>query len=122
MPAKKKQTGSQERFAQEDIDKIDKNPPSVTEQIKKLNNTIEVHATDDASGVGYYCVSNSSTKPELDDSSWIKYESDTWLSASMNTGTWYCWVKDKAGNISEQFEPINITANLVSIRRYTGIF
>lgn len=65
--------------------------------ISKSNyNTFNYIGVDDDSGIDGYYISNSSEKPTLD-SRWI----NTTSKVISDKGTYYVYVKDKAGNISE---------------------
>lgn len=65
--------------------------------ISKSNyNTFNYIGVDDDSGIDGYYISNSSEKPTLD-SGWI----NTTSKVISDKGTYYVYVKDKAGNISE---------------------
>ena len=67
-------------------------------------NDIKITAQDDISGLDGLYISTSSTKPSETDSSWISVSSDPGKSKTftrnLEIGTYYIWVKDKAGNIS----------------------
>ncbi|MGN0966925.1 MAG: FN3 associated domain-containing protein, partial [Candidatus Coprovivens sp.] len=81
---------------------IDTTKPIVTEATATTN-SIEITATDEASGIIGYAVTTSNTAPA--DSSYTTVASTTSLSTTV-TGkiqgtTYYVWVKDEAGNISE---------------------
>ncbi len=73
--------------------------------------SLSLSASDDTGVTGYYLSENNST-PSADASGWItvtstaSYNADVsyTLSAGDGTKTVYCWYKDTAGNISEQYK------------------
>ena len=95
----------------------------VDEKWSKTNKNIEITAHDDSTGSGIagYLISTSSTTPSATSTSWEassqgKYESVQ----AYDNGTYYVFVKDKAGNISEGkkvvIEKVDKTAPTCTIR------
>ena len=95
----------------------------VDEKWSKTNKNIEITAHDDSTGSGIagYLISTSSTTPSVTSTSWEassqgKYESVQ----SYANGTYYVFVKDNAGNISEAkkvvIEKVDKTAPTCTIR------
>ena len=60
----KEKNGSQERFAQEDIDKIDTEPPSTPTVVINSDNSITVSSSDTGSGIGGYLITSDTDKPD----------------------------------------------------------
>ena len=84
------------------VTNIDTTKPIVTETTATTN-SIKITATDEASGIVGYAVTTSNTAPSA--SSFTSVTSTTSFSTTV-TGktqgtTYYVWVKDAAGNISE---------------------
>ena len=86
-------------YASGNVEKIDKQKPEVTEATASTN-TIEIKATDEASGIIGYAVTTSTVQPTT-----FTPCTNT-KSLNVNVGdreqgtTYYVWVKDEAGNIS----------------------
>lgn len=94
----------------EKIERIDRDKPSVVNINKgpwdNLQQQIDITLTDAKSGVAGYYISTSNNKPEENNSKWVKYELSPYggigtISLNMPNGTYYLYVKDRAGNISE---------------------
>ena len=84
-----------------DVRDIDKVKPEVLSSTSATTNTITIKATDDASGIVGYAVTDTITEP----ASFTRCTNT--LSLEVNVGnrihgsTYYLWVKDEAGNVSE---------------------
>ena len=76
----------------------------VEEQWSKTNKPVEISATDDT-GIAAYIVTNSNTAPSASDTGWEVATSDKYTSINTyDNGTYYAYVKDEAGNISDPEE------------------
>lgn len=68
-------------------------------------NNLQIIARDDISGINGMYISTTNSKPSENDSGWISVSSDAketkTFSKALESGTYYIWVKDKAGNISD---------------------
>ena len=68
-------------------------------------NNLQIIARDDISGINGMYISTTNSKPSENDSGWISVSSDAketkTFSKALEPGTYYIWVKDKAGNISD---------------------
>ncbi len=68
-------------------------------------NNLQITAKDDISGLNGMYISTTNSKPNENDKGWITISSKTKetkvFSKALEPGTYYIWVKDKAGNISE---------------------
>ena len=87
-----------------DIINIDNENPTINSLTVAPNSNINIKAIDQVSGiVGYYISENSKT-PDINDEGWINTDIDANIEASFTVpkgeGTYYVWVKDRAGNIS----------------------
>lgn len=103
---------------------IDNTSPTITEVVGNLNNdyTYKIYGNDRKSGLGEgsgiqeYLVKETSDKPSETDSNWNKYTGDrldtgdaqkkqVQMAGSVSkAGTYYAFVKDAAGNISDGVE------------------
>lgn len=83
------------------VSKIETTKPHIDSVIpSSFNKNITVHASDEGgSGVGGYYISNENKAPNLS-SAWNNSNSDT-FTINKDPGTYYVWVKDAAGNISD---------------------
>ena len=88
-----------------------------TGEWKNGYNNIEITARDDISGLAGLYISTTDTEPDENDSKWIDItskakEKKTFI-RSLGLGTYYIWVKDKAGNISEGMDtPLEVVDNV----------
>lgn len=92
------------------ISNVDSEKPvvrSVSTPSEWSNQTQTATATvyDGVSGIAGYYLSTSSTAPSEDDSNWVSVSYDagevTIELTNLSNGTYYLWVKDKAGNVSD---------------------
>lgn len=103
------------------INNIDKINPTITAQNILYGETLNIRLQDAESGVVAWQLNNSQEQPT---EGWTDIEetNDTTLSLNeVNAGTYYIWVKDKAGNISSQnivVEAKDIRVNTNGITRY----
>lgn len=68
-----------------------------------VNKNVKVKVTDKVSGVKAYYISNNNSKPSESDLGWVNidYSAGTKnIVLSLGEGTYYLWIKDKAGNIN----------------------
>ncbi len=72
-----------------------------TEIWKNVNKSIIVTASDNESGIVAYAITQGTTAPGKDSNDWKQHTESTWTSEAYDNGTYYAWVKDGAGNISE---------------------
>ena len=84
---------------------------------EKGYNNIEITARDDISGLAGLYISTTDTEPDENDSKWIditsKPKEEKTFIRSLGLGTYYIWVKDKAGNISEGMDtPLEVVDNV----------
>ncbi len=102
--------GSQTISSKISISNVDSETPvvrSVSTPSEWSNKTQTATATvyDGVSGIAGYYLSTSSTAPSEDDSNWVSVSYDagevTIELTNLSNGTYYLWVKDKAGNVSE---------------------
>ena len=81
------------------VEKIDKTVPIITETTANTN-TITIKATDEASGIIGYTVTENTTEP----TNFTSYTSKKTLNVNVGNKTqgktYYVWVKDAAGNVS----------------------
>ena len=81
------------------VEKIDKTVPIITETTANTN-TITIKATDEASGIIGYTVTENTTEP----TNFTSYKSTKTLNVNVENKTqgktYYVWVKDAAGNVS----------------------
>ena len=95
----------------ETVEKIDRENPKVIKVSQgKWNNSLQkqvnVTMTDAKSGVSAYMISTSKNKPAANDKNWVKYELSPYggigtISKYLPMGTYYIYVKDRAGNVTE---------------------
>ena len=89
-----------------EIINIDNEKPTINNITIEQNSKINVKAIDNVSGITGYYISESNTKPEPDASGWvttdIKAGKEGTITISKSSGTYYIWVKDKAGNVSSE--------------------
>ena len=86
--------------ASHEVTNIDKIKPVIT-SVTATTNTIKITATDEASGIGAYAISESSTMPTrftVVDSTKIFNKI---IENKKQSTKYYVWVKDQAGNVSE---------------------
>ena len=90
-------------IASRKITKIDKEKPEITE-VTPSTNSVRIKATDNAAGIIGYAVTTSTTVP----TTFIECESTKELDVTVEDlkqgTTYYAWVKDAAGNVSESKE------------------
>ena len=110
------------------VDTADTTAPTIVfakvdEEWSKENKTIRISAKDDVqgSGIAGYIVKSASTKPSLTDSAWEASSAATYTTInSYANGTYYAFVKDASGNISEAtkvvIERVDTTAPTCTIR------
>lgn len=82
------------------VTNIDKTKPVVTETTATTNK-ITIKATDDESGIVGYAITTSNTVPSSFTSVTNTKSLDTSLTGYKQSTTYYVWVKDAAGNVSE---------------------
>ena len=89
-----------------DIINIDNETPTITSVTVDQNSKINVKAIDNVSGITGYYISNQNLTPDPNSTGWvttnIKAGQEGNISISKSEGTYYIWVKDKAGNVSSQ--------------------
>ena len=89
------------------VENIDKDVPKIASVVvdKEWRNypkTITVNATDEGtSGIAAYAITTSNRKEDIKASDWNAETKGTWTSKGYEMGTYYAWVKDGAGSISE---------------------
>ena len=87
-----------------DITHIDNENPTINSISIEPNSKISIKAIDNVSGIAGYYISETNTKPNADAEGWTKVDVDAGqeenIVVSKGQGTYYIWVKDKAGNIS----------------------
>ena len=75
-------------------------------------NRVNITAKDEISGINGLFVSTSNVRPKENDSGWISVSSNPGESKTfvrnLDLGTYYIWVKDKAGNISANGTSIKV--------------
>ena len=87
---------------------IERERPTIEEVIgstKKGNSgTITINGINDTGGSGVYgyYISKSSETPDATSSNWVPNSSSSVRKTVEKNGTYYVWVKDKAGNISDR--------------------
>lgn len=93
------------------ISKIETTKPHVNSVIpSSANKTITINASDDGgSGIAGYYISNENNAPSLS-SSWNNSNENTYT-INKDPGTYYVWVKDAAGNISNSKSVIMASAS-----------
>ena len=82
------------------IENIDKKKPIVT-NVTTTSSTISIEAKDEDSGIVGYAVTTSNTEPKEFTSVANTKSFSTTLSGYAQGTTYYVWVKDEAGNISD---------------------
>ena len=88
-----------------DIINIDNETPTINSVSVAPNSKVQIKAIDNVSGIVGYYISEKNKIPDENDDNWVKVdvkageESD--IKVSKNQGTYYVFVKDRAGNISE---------------------
>lgn len=87
-------------MASREITKIDKDKPVITEAVAGTN-SIQIKATDGASGIIGYKVTTSNTQPTSFDECVNAKALDVTVDGLEQGTTYYVWVKDEAGNVSE---------------------
>ena len=95
--------------------KIDKKAPVIEdasyEILNQTNSTSEIKAKDEGSGIKGYYISTEETEP-TESSTWIEQLSNEFTIEGLNTNTtYYLWVKDNVGNISEKQKIVIGSAN-----------
>ena len=105
-----------------DIINIDNELPVINSVTVEQNSKIKVNAIDNVSGIIGYYISENNVKPDPDASGWvttnIKAGQAGNITISKNQGTYYIWVKDKAGNISAQNSEGGGTSITIQNRQY----
>lgn len=81
------------------VDKIDKVKPVIT-SVATTTNTITIKATDEASGIIGYTVTESTTEPTSFTSCTSTKSLNVTVKNKTQGKTYYVWVKDSAGNVS----------------------
>ena len=79
-------------------------------------NKVNITAKDEISGIAGLYVSSSNVKPSENSSGWISVSSSggetKTFTRNLELGTYYIWVKDKAGNISSSNTSIQVVDNI----------
>ena len=102
--------------ASREVTKIDKDKPIITETIVGTDN-IQIKAADGASGIIGYKVTTNNEEPTIFDECLNTKNLDITVSGLNQGTTYYVWVKDEAGNISEASQ--NTTEKQVEIQDLT---
>ncbi len=97
---KHKMTGQIRAIATSNIQNIDKTKPQITEVIATTNQ-IKIKAIDKESGIVGFAVTESTEKPNIFETCDETSIFDTIVTGKKQGQTYYVWVKDKVGNISE---------------------
>ncbi len=83
------------------VKNIDKEIPKITSAVANANKTITINATDTGgSNIAGYTITQTTDTP-------TKFTTDTknsWTSVAQSPGTYYAWVSDGAGNVSNYTE------------------
>ena len=99
------------------VEKIDKTVPIITETTANTN-TITIKATDEASGIIGYTVTENTTEP----TNFTSYTSTKTLNVNVGNKTqgktYYVWVKDAAGNVSA-YKQVGTTSVTTSVGNIT---
>ena len=82
------------------IENIDKKKPIVT-NVTTTSSTISIEAKDEDSGIVGYAVTTSNTEPKEFTSVTATNSFSTTVEKQKQGTTYYVWVKDRAGNVSE---------------------
>ena len=101
-------------YGEEKLDTTDKTAPTITyartdERWSKENKSIKIVGTDNAggSGIGGYLVKSSNAKPAATDAGWEATTSRSYTTVNTyDNGTYYVFVKDNSGNVSEGKEVV----------------
>ena len=101
-------------YGEEKPDTTDKTAPTISyartdERWSKENKSIKIVGTDNAggSGIGGYLVKSSNTKPASTDAGWEATSSRSYTTVNTyDNGTYYVFVKDNSGNVSEGKEVV----------------
>ena len=101
-------------YGEEKPDTTDKTAPTISyartdERWSKENKSIKIVGTDNAggTGIGGYLVKSSNTKPAATDSGWEATSSRSYTTINTyDNGTYYVFVKDNSGNVSEGKEVV----------------
>ena len=101
-------------YGEEKPDTTDKTAPTISyartdERWSKENKSIKIVGTDNAggTGIGGYLVKSSNTKPASTDSGWEATSSRSYTTINTyDNGTYYVFVKDNSGNVSEGKEVV----------------
>ena len=87
-----------------DIINIDNENPVINSLTVGPNSTINIKAIDQVSGIAWYYISKQNKTPNANDENWVNTninpKTESSISIPKTQGTYYVWVKDKAGNIS----------------------
>ncbi len=92
----------------------DENPPEVQQANQETTNwaqskRITVSATDGETGIAAYAITNGTSQPGANSDEWQISSSNSWTSTKYyGKGTYYAWVKDKAGNISTSGRQVDV--------------
>ncbi len=73
----------------------------VNNNFTNVDSSVVFQANDPLSGVSAYYVGTDSTTPSLNASGWIDWPGGTSITIFEPNGSYYLWVRDKAGNISD---------------------
>ena len=114
-------TGQKGKAYEKRIQYIDTIKPIVTGAVATTN-SIEITATDEASGIVGYAVTENTTEP----TSFINCENTATLNVTVTekiqSKTYYVWVKDKVGNISEYKETTTETVEDLTQANTTFVY
>ena len=88
-----------------DIINIDNEVPKINSLSVISNSRIQIKAIDNVSGIVGYYISEKNEIPDENDDNWVKTDiganEEATFKVSKKQGTYYVFVKDRAGNISE---------------------
>ena len=100
-----------------EINKIDKGKPEIktatatdtwTKESKTITVTAEDTGTPTASGIAAYAITKEANEPSTEDWKTVQDGKTEWTSEAKPAGNYSAWVKDVAGNISEEAFPVVI--------------
>lgn len=93
------------------VEVIDKLPP-IIRNVEATTNTITLNATDDASGITDYAVTETLTEPQVYTKCNATKELNISIGSKKQGKTYYIWLKDSVGNVSM---PKKVTLGKVSM-------
>ena len=114
--------GTETLYSSTEVKNIDNEIPTINSLTVAKDSKIQIKAIDNVSGINGYYISEKNETPDLNDKNWVKADikakKEATFTVPKKQGTYYVWVKDRAGNISSN----NNNSITLTNRKVTATF